>query len=1125
MQIKIQHKHSVNSTLALVFCLLIWHLTLNGQEIILNKVPVMDGESIDFVTGIAQDVNGLMWFSTKVGLVSYDGKNLTIYKNNPINPNSLVNNFTESVCADNFKIWVGTLGHGLDLFDPATGIFTHFRHDPDDITSLSNDTVTQIMKDKQGILWIGTHGGLNQFDPKTKQFIHYKSESDDSTSLSNNQVRVLYEDRQGTLWVGTGSPYADNGGGPLAGGLNRMDKKTGTFTRYMHDPENNNSLTNNKIGAIYEDDEGILWIGMAKNGLCKMNIEKGTIERLIYDPSNPGNYNSLTTSPEMTDYEHITFISQDITGNYWIGTTESGVFYVNSDPGNTPKYGKEFNSLQGFMGNGAWNSYTSRDGIFWLGSIDGSIYRINPSPTKLPYFATPAPANSFYEEQNGDLWIATEQKIIKIETINGISKQSEIDVTPENAQDDNVQIIREDRQGNIWIGGSGGLTMWEKSSKKFINYKNDPKTRNSLSNNNIVTLYEDKQENIWVGTIDGLNLLNRKHGDFKKYYMNQADTSFIGLNIITSVLQKKRGQLWVGTWNGGGVYSFDPVTNKSKTYLSGTSVVCLYEDSKNVIWLGSNYGLFRYDPKLDNFVRYLDPFQVSGISSVSGIVEDNDHYLWVSTNNGLARINPERNETNKLAKAYGLENTSFLWNSYYKGRDGKLFFGDANGYYVFNPEEVILNTDPPEIVFTGFRLADHIVNPGNNSPLKTDLAKAEEIRLGHDQNIFSFDYAIIDYVNPEENQLTFFLENYDNNWQQPTSERRAYYFNVPPGEYTFHVRGANSYGIWAAKKINILISPPWWKSYWAYGIYGLLFLLLILGFDRIQRRRIQLRERQKNHQRELAQAKEIEKAYTELKTTQSQLIQAEKMASLGELTAGIAHEIQNPLNFVNNFSDVNTELISELEEERKKEIRDFENEDDILQNIKENEEKIKHHGKRADAIVKGMLQHSRSSSGVKEAQDINVLADEYLRLSYHGLRAKDKSFNADFKTELDENLPKIKVIPQDIGRVLLNLINNAFYAVDKKSKENIDGYKPKVIVITEKLNDKVKISVKDNGNGIPDEVIDKIFQPFFTTKPTGEGTGLGLSMSYDIITKGHGGKLDVQTKEGIGTEFIINLNI
>ncbi|MEO8112396.1 MAG: ATP-binding protein, partial [Ginsengibacter sp.] len=305
-----------------------------------------------------------------------------------------------------------------------------------------------------------------------------------------------------------------------------------------------------------------------------------------------------------------------------------------------------------------------------------------------------------------------------------------------------------------------------------------------------------------------------------------------------------------------------------------------------------------------------------------------------------------------------------------------------------------------------------------------------------------------------------------------------------------------------------------WLTFAAFA--ALLTLAIVLWLINRNKNRLNHtnKELQKKNSVIETQKLETEETLIKLQATQAQLIQSEKMASLGELTAGIAHEIQNPLNFVNNFSEINRELLSELVEEVDKgngeEIKTLANA------IKDNEEKINHHGKRADSIVKGMLQHSKQTSIIKEPTDINALCDEYLRLSYHGLRAKDKSFNAAIITDFDKSLSapeaKINIVPQDIGRVLLNLFNNAFYAVTEKGKLSAKGYQPTVKVSTRKLNDTIEIRVDDNGNGIPQKAIDKIFQPFFTTKPTGQGTGLGLSLSYDII-KAHGGEIKVETKE------------
>jgi signal transduction histidine kinase len=324
----------------------------------------------------------------------------------------------------------------------------------------------------------------------------------------------------------------------------------------------------------------------------------------------------------------------------------------------------------------------------------------------------------------------------------------------------------------------------------------------------------------------------------------------------------------------------------------------------------------------------------------------------------------------------------------------------------------------------------------------------------------------------------------------------------------------------AREKLNARV-----RLYLAVGAALALMIIGIILWRNYKRQKLNNHLLSEQKEEISAQRDNLEKALGELKSTQAQLIQSEKMASLGELTAGIAHEIQNPLNFVNNFSEVNKEMLEELKAESKKPKaeRDEALEVELINNLIDNEEKISHHGKRADSIVKGMLEHSRNASGQKEPTDINQLADEYLRLSYHGLRAKDKSFNAELVTHFDAALPKVNATAQDIGRVLLNLFNNAFYAVNQKQKTAGADYKPEVSVTTSSENGQVIIKVKDNGVGIPDHIKEKIMQPFFTTKPTGEGTGLGLSLTYDIVVKGHGGKIEADTKIGEYTEFIVTL--
>ena len=432
---------------------------------------------------------------------------------------------------------------------------------------------------------------------------------------------------------------------------------------------------------------------------------------------------------------------------------------------------------------------------------------------------------------------------------------------------------------------------------------------------------------------------------------------------------------------------------------------------------------------------------------------------------------------------------------------------------------------------TGYRLLTQeeldSIRSGKTFAAWDEVGKADRLPVGltlnHDQNFLSFDYHGGQYSNNEAMMYSYILEGIDKTWSPVTTDTRTEnYRDLPPGKYTFKVSAKGYNNVWSKPaSLSFTILPPWWKTNWAYLLYFLLITGLIYGFVQYRSRWLK-RENRLLEERVNQRTAQLKKTIEELETTQSQLIQSEKMASLGELTAGIAHEIQNPMNFINNFSEVSHELLDEMMEEIDK--GDMEEAREISNDIKQNLEKISHHGHRASSIVRGMLEHSRNSSGQKEEIAINVLADEYLRLAYHGLRAKDKSFNAKFETDFDESIGKIEIIPQDMGRVMLNLINNAFYAVtDRADKEKDESYQPTVKVTTKKLKDQVKITVEDNGSGIPQEIKDKIFQPFFTTKPCGKGTGLGLSLTYDIITQGHGGALELDSEVGKGTVFTIFL--
>ena len=1124
---------------------ILFKLVAFSQSPHFNLVLDAKKSNVPYISAITQDAQGFIWLTSYAnGLNRYDGNKLTTYSHDNENKNSLVSNAALAVSADaEGFIWVGTI-NGLDRFDAVANKFTHFNHDPKNPESLVCDTVFCITTDSDGDVWIGTIRGLDRYEKKTRKIIHYNIDERLKTVLSNDStgfaISIIYQDKKGMLWIGWGDLNTAKKDG--IGGLASLNKTTGKITRYQYNPTDPNAISNNNVNAIYEDSQNNLWIGTIGDGLHILNRETGKFTHYPYDPLHP----EKLSGPPLSGIKYgnvITFIKEDSKGKIWIGSRFGGLNMYDPVTKITNHFGtvledktKRFakDTLNGFSAFGASIAFSAKDGLFWISASNGNLFNINYSKINMPFTPLNGAGISFYlEEEKNILWIGSDSGMLRKDIQTGAQKQYKLDPKNKNslASNDPMAVLG-DGEGNIWIGfHNAGVQKLNLATGLFTHYKHDSANAASMVDDGVHNLYFDKQKNLWIGTHKGVSKMNTATGVCINYKYNSKDSSSLGNGSAHSFAEDKNGNIWIGTDNE--MNFFDNKTGKFTRYVisARTFNVCIDESGK--VWAGATNGLFYFDTQKKYFKKYTDPVFPDGIMPVYGLLEDNIGQLWVSTNTAIISINQQRNALKIFNADHGISpiNEFFLRN--FKTKDGRLFLGGQKGFYSFMPEEIDNTRSTPTLQFTNLRISNGNVIIGESNILSAPIWKTDAITLAHDQNTFSFEFTALDYKNPGEIKFLYKLENYDNDWRDIGTEKKVVFYNIPPGKYKLHIKAINSIGSAVQKSMAITITPPWWKTWWAYLLYALLVILSGYLIYKYQKHYIITKERERTQQKELAQAKEIEKAYTELKSTQSQLIQSEKMASLGELTAGIAHEIQNPLNFVNNFSEVNMELIGELRirnEELKIEDQEVK---ELLSNISQNSEKINHHGKRADAIVKGMLQHSRSSSGAKEPTDINALCDEYLRLSYHGLRAKDKSFNATIKTDFDTTLEKINVIPQDIGRVVLNLLTNAFYAVAQQTtnynlqSENLkgtDAYDPTVSISTNKVGNKIEIRVTDNGGGIPQKVLDKIFQPFFTTKPTGQGTGLGLSLSYDIV-KAHGGELKVETKEGEGSTFIIQLPI
>jgi signal transduction histidine kinase/ligand-binding sensor domain-containing protein len=1090
-----------------------------------NLVKKSNDITLGKITSITQDRFGYMWFVDQghSSIIKFDGYKMKSYSHDPSDSNSLDNKTVEGIASDSSGyIWV-TTGTGVDKFDPVTEKFIHFRYNPSESGGRASSA---ILIDHLGIVWVGTSKGLDQLDQKTGKFIHYTHKDNDTTSLSCDIVRCLYEDHKGVLWVGTGWEFESK---IKEGGLNRFNRKTGTFTRYMHDPKNPNSLIGDKVRAMFEDSRGVFWVGTDGDGLHIMDRKKGTFERLIYDPTHPEKLSRppLKTGKDWAD--HITFITEDGAGAIWIGTFYAGLVRYDPITKEITHYDSTGKSRpKGFTDNSSWCAYKSRDGVLWIATQwEENLFRIDPLLTAVTVVNIGDQLRDVYEDPSGIRWMCLGHTgLLRVDANKHDKKYFKHDPSdPYSISSDDITFIKPDTDGLFWVGTFNGLNRFDSRTGRFTRYLYSTINHGDFADTAIFNLLKEDNGEIYLTTNRGFYIMNPESGLMKRYANDPSDTTSICASFTTEICRDKSGKLWIGTWSTAGLNFLDLKTKKFKHYLFGMTIPAIYKDTRGTIWVGTSNGLYYRNDSADTFL----PVKLGGKEFRDAWIfqlgwEDEEKNIWGFSSVGIFRWNPVKNELCVYGKKFGIDKNDF--SQLFKTADGRLLLTKNDGYYTFDPKN-LLNHTPPQIMLTDFKINGHSVNLEKDAPHKASIEETKEIKLQYNENDFSIDFAAIHYSSPEDNIRYYILQGYDTNWIKADSLNTALYHNIPTGKYVFKIKASSSYGVWSETEVKIIISPPWWLTWWAITLYVFVLLFAVWGIIKwrtkaLEKEKRLLEEKVAMRTQELKKEKEIvESTLAELKSTQAQLIQSEKMASLGELTAGIAHEIQNPLNFVNNFSDVNAELIEEM----KTELKDGNVEDAIAiaNDIADNEKKINHHGKRADGIVKGMLQHSRSSSGIKEPTDINALADEYFRLAYHGLRAKDKSFNATMKTDFDETIGNINVIPQDIGRVILNLITNAFYVVAEKKKQVGDSYEPTVSVSTKKLGDKVLITVKDNGNGIPQKVLDKIFQPFFTTKPTGQGTGLGLSLSYDIV-KAQGGEIKVETKEGEGTEFIIQLS-
>ncbi len=1117
----------IKKTYRLLLVILIWigqMSYLAAQDIQISEVPVPFANST--VSGLAQDNIGNIWIaSNNQGLYKYNGDNYKLYHHQGSDPNTVISDRLECIyAAKNGIIWIGSFANGLSRLDPTDDQFTNFSHDIDNPESIRSNGIRSITEDKMGRIWVATLKGLDYYDPETKTFHRDFQEGDAAALLSQAHIRTLYLDQSGILWAGASSPFF---GEQSVGGLFRIDPTELTVQRFVStdDPQ---SLNNDIVTAIYEDSRGVFWVGTAGDGLHTMDRQLGVFQRHL---NIPGEQHQLSRPP-VKGYsyalDHIRFILEDKFGRIWIGTINNGINLYDPSDGTMIHLTEERTDEYGLPINDFWTGLRTMDDLLWFGAwndgdVGSKLLRVNLSPINLGFPDMGASIYSFVDNETGaSVYMGGKKSIFRVNQNNQVTNVHFF----EKEGIEEIYHLERDAQNNLWACTNKGLLYYNprKTVHQLYPLKDDRLAIGELLD--LTTTAVIAPDSILVSTKNGLFLFDHNTEEFQMIEILpdvDLSTERVGFNVNLVYIDSK-GRIWVGSdYFGLYLLERDLKTFKSYRFLSGVldGPITVREDNQDRLFVGNwRSGLKLYHEEQDSFIQLTDR---NGLLKAENSVRDisfvTDSTLWLRTNMGLIDYNINSGVSSPI-ELREFENYEITSNKFFTSKNGFSYVGTSYGFIKYKAEEIDklrVQTSSPRIIK---------IFLGDENITSTFDQRETLVSLKHNQNNLSFTLSYINFISgAREKKLEYKLLGYEDRWRDGKNDEEVYYYKLPHGKYSFQVRKLGSDGIWKSDKVDFQIHPPWWLTWWAYGLYAFGGLLIGWWIQRMQKERTIRIERARTRERELEQAKEIEKAYNELKATQAQLIQSEKMASLGELTAGIAHEIQNPLNFVNNFSEVSSELLVEMKEELESGDKDeaLVIADDVIQNL----EKITHHGKRADSIVKGMLQHSRNSDGQKEATDINQLCDEFLRLAYHGLRAKDKSFNADFSTDFDETIGKIELRPQEMGRVILNLITNAFHAVSERKKnlpQKDNSYQPQVIVSTDKTSDMLTIKISDNGTGIPEDIKEKIFQPFFTTKPTGQGTGLGLSMSYDIV-KSHDGTLKVESELGKGTYFIIQLQV
>ncbi len=1048
-----------------------------------RSLQIEDGLSQSSVYSCFQDSHGFLWFTTEDGLNRYDGYDFLVYRNDPSDPHSLSYNYVSVVYEDRSgTLWVGTFGQGLNRFDYDTCWFTRFLTDPQDSTSLSNNTVLSIHEDASGTLWFGTQEGLNRYDPLTERFHRVAGLGDGEVEPGAAAVHAVASTPEGRLWIGTGG-----------GGLCLYEPGTGLLQCYRHQPGEPSSLPSDEVTCLTFDNAGCLWVGTNGGLSC---LAPGSTEFRNYRPD-PANSRSLVD-------ERITALVEDFRGWLWVGT-ERGLDRLDCARLAFTHFHHDPFATSGLTSDQIHSLIVDRSHVLWVGThtginildLEGKAFRGYQAHPQDPYSLSDNYVRALLEDHTGVVWVgssgggldAWDRETGRFHHHRAVPGQAD------SLGSDYIFSLAEGERGDLWIGTTEGAYRLDRRSGRSTAYRHDPADPASLSDDVVRVVYRDRDGVFWLGTTYGLNRLDPGTGGFVRYFKDIRDPQG-GLtdDFVYAICEDRRGNLWIGTLNGLSCldsrrerftnYYADP---DDPTSLSNIEALCVFEDSQGTIWVGTPSGLNRFEPDTGTFTYYMEKDGLAN-DTVYAILEDAAGRLWLSTNRGLSRFDPRTETFRNYDHWDGLNSNEFNLGARLHTRAGELMFGNIKGINAFFPQEITDNDIVPALAFTDFKIFNHSVPVGDDSPLSRHISRTDAIVLSHRDYVFSIEFAALHYGIPEKNRYAYRMDGIDEDWIDIGTRRMVAYNNLPAGKYVFRVKAANCDGLWNEEGIalQIVITPPYWQTTWFRLCAALAFLALLVGIFRlrtraIRRRALQLEERVAERTVELERANQAK----------------------SDFLANMSHEIRTPMNCIIGISD----LLMDME---------------LTRQQRHYVEMVQHAGQGLLALINDILDLSRIEAGQLLLEptscDLRTLCEEAMApLAYQaGARGLDLVFHWAPGTPR-----RVAGDPMRIRQILINLLNNAIKFTEQ-------GHVV-LEIACERHDGQVGLfcfRVQDTGVGIDDDCLAHLFEKFTQADPSTTrrfgGSGLGLAICRQLVEL-MGGSIAVHSCAGQGSTFTFRI--